>query len=66
MRYAVVIDKAEGNYSAYLPDALSPASPSRQLRAKFATRFAFTSKVRGQTDCPFLRQLLSAIAWTHS
>jgi predicted RNase H-like HicB family nuclease len=43
MRYAVVIEKAEGNCSAHLPDALSPARPSRQLRAKIrdAIRFHF-------------------------
>ena len=38
MRYAVVVEKANGNYS------LRPATPLRWSRLKFAMRSVFTSK----------------------
>ncbi len=41
MRYAVVIEKADGNYSAYVPDRV--ATGERQSRTKFARRSASIS-----------------------
>jgi predicted RNA binding protein YcfA (HicA-like mRNA interferase family) len=32
MRYAIVIEKAEGNYSAYVPDFLAALPPEQRLR----------------------------------
>jgi len=46
MRYAVVIEKAEKNYSAYVPDLpgrVGPARASKRSRRKSATRSASTS-----------------------
>jgi hypothetical protein len=48
MRYAVVIEKADGNYSAYVPDlpaALLPVKRLRRSKAKFATRSTSISRV---------------------
>jgi hypothetical protein len=45
MRYAVVIETAEGNYSAYVPDLPGCIATGETVTAVevFATRFAFTS-----------------------
>ena len=59
MRYAIVIEKAEGNYSAYvpdLPDVSRPATRLSQLRLKSAKRSAFISRVSRLMACRSLRQ----------
>jgi hypothetical protein len=45
MRYAVVIEKAGGNYSGYvpdLPDVWPPGRPCRLWRMSFVRRSDFT------------------------
>jgi hypothetical protein len=46
MRYAVVIEKADGNYSAYVPDlpgCVATGDTVAASKAKFATRSASIS-----------------------
>jgi hypothetical protein len=46
MRYAIVIETADGNYSAYVPDlpgCVATGEPSRLWKAKSAMRSGFTS-----------------------
>jgi predicted RNase H-like HicB family nuclease len=45
MRYAVVIEKAEGNYSAYVPDlpgCVATGATVKAWRTNFARRSDFT------------------------
>jgi hypothetical protein len=47
MRYAIVVEKAANNYSAYVPDlptALLLAIPLRKLSKKFVKQSNFISK----------------------
>jgi predicted RNase H-like HicB family nuclease len=44
MRYAIVIEKAEGNYSAYVPDlpgCVATGSTAAEVEAEISTAIAF-------------------------
>ena len=66
MRYAVVIEKAEGNYSAYVPDlpgCIAAAATVAEAEAESATRSASTSKGSRQTACPCRSRQASRNMW---
>ena len=55
MRYAIVVEKTENNYSAYVRTCLDvspPASPSKKPSAKFVKQSNFTSRDLLKTACP--------------
>jgi len=59
MRYAVVVEKAGSNYSAYtpdLPDALPRATLLKKQNRKFARLSSFILMGCAKMACLFLRQ----------
>ena len=58
MRYAVVIEKAEGNYSAYVPDlpgCVATGLPWLKSKPKTAMQSSFMWRACVKTDYPFRR-----------
>ena len=57
MRYAIVIEKAEGNYSAYVPDlpgCVAPAAlpPRRSPKSERPSRFTSTACAKMVSQSP--------------
>ncbi len=64
MRYAVVIEKAEGNYSGYVPDLPGcVATGARKSNAKSKRRFGFISTACVRMARKYLNHQLSASTW---
>src|ERR1700686_4420562 len=64
MRYAIVIEKAEGNYSAYVPDlpgCVATGPTVEAVEGTSATPSAFTSPGCGKTACRYRLQRASRI-----
>jgi len=55
MRYAIVIENAESNFSAYVPDLPGCIATGATVEARFAKRSSFTSRVYARTVRPSRR-----------
>ncbi len=56
MRYAIVIERAENNFSAYVPDlpgCVVTGKTIAEVETEIREAIIFTSKVCAKTICPF-------------
>ena len=68
MRYAIVIEKADGNYSAYVPDlpgCVATGATIETVETKSGTPFDFTWMGSRLTDFPSPRQPASPTKSRH-
>jgi len=66
MRYAIVIEKAENNYSAYVPDlpgCVATGATVADVERDFGMRSASTSTASRPMACRFPRRRASRIMW---